>query len=205
MTMAAALVAGPVVAPADPMIYDILDERQRTALTYWQGLVGLGQATHLAHFHPARLPATVAPVSMLVEMAERPVAQAVLLWCGQEIGCFFPSDALGRTLQQLVPASYAADLSPAYALCRSLGVPVAAEEEITYADGSRNGLRRLMLPVGLHPEEHEQRASHLLLVYGDYVLPDGTLGVGQPVANLVSLTSHRLHVFADGPGPASEA
>lgn len=205
MTKAAAVGAGPVVAPTDPMIYDILDERQRTAISYWQGLTGLGQAAHLARFHPVRLPPVAAPVSMLVELADRPVPQAVLLWCGEEIGCFFPSDALGRTLQQLVPSSYAADLSPAYALCRSLGVPVAAEEEITYADGSRNGLRRLMLPVGLHAEDQGRRASHMLLVYGDYMLPDGTLGVGQPVANLVSLTSHRLHVFAELAGPASEA
>lgn len=158
-------------APPVPRMHDVFrlddltNDTQHYALSHWTDIVRRDPAVPLDDMMACRRAADTADNCLLFNLDGGSIREARIIKVGQGVATALGIDPVGLTLSELMPASYVADIIPAYAFCAGVFRPLSSLDEVTYADGARTLVRRLILPLERQAEGAAFAARYLLMIY----------------------------------------
>ncbi len=145
---------------------DLTNDTQHYALSHWTDIVRRNPVVPLDEMMACRRSAETSDNCVLFHLDGGSVRDARIIKVGDGVAAALGINPVGMTLSALMPASYVADIIPAYAFCAGVFRPLSSLDEVTYADGSRTLVRRLILPLERQAPGAAFAARYLLMIYG---------------------------------------
>lgn len=147
-------------------LHDLSDAVQQGLLAFWQDVARGDDKVPLSAFLSDRGPVSDWGADfILLCLSSGSVRAARVLTAGPMVARNLGREPSGLSLEALTPASYLADIIPAYALCAGLFVPLCSRDEVCFSDRSRRLVRRLILPLSRQPAGSAHGAGHLLALF----------------------------------------
>ncbi|MFY8091857.1 MAG: hypothetical protein ACOVN0_00095 [Niveispirillum sp.] len=144
---------------------DLTNDAQHMALAHWLCIARQDASVPLSRVMAGRLALSCRDHGVLLDMSAGAVREARVVSAGPSVTQALGIDPVGMSLSALMPASYVADLIPAYAFCAGSFRPLSCLDEVTYADGTRMLVRRLVLPLERQQPGGAFAARYLLMIY----------------------------------------
>jgi hypothetical protein len=176
---------------------DLTNDTQHYALSHWTAIVRRTPVVPLSDMMACRRAADTADNCVLFNLDGGSIRDARIIKIGQGVAAALGIDPVGLTLSQLMPASYVSDIIPAYAFCAGVFRPLSSLDEVTYADGGRALVRRLILPLERQAPGAAFAARNLLMIYDALGNARGTSDGSGLCRQILSTHSLSVAVFRD--------
>jgi len=176
---------------------DLTNDTQHYALSHWTDIVRRNPVVPLGDMMACRRAAETTDNCVLFHLDGDSIRDARIIKVGDGVAAALGIDPVGMTLSELMPASYVADIIPAYAFCAGAFRPLSSMDEVTYADGARVLVRRLILPLERQAEGAAFAARYLLMIYGAVEGPRTTSDGAGLCRQILATRSLSVAVFRD--------
>ena len=176
---------------------DLTNDAQHRALIHWLMAADMDKAVPTDSFDPGRVPDGMLDYAVLFALAGRSIRDALITRTSPAVVAGLGRDPTGLTLARLMPPSYLADVIPAYALCAGAFRPLSSLDEVTYEDGDRRLVRRLLLPLDRQLPGADFAAGGLLMIFDPADGTDRGKRSDGTCKTMVAVRSLGLSLFKD--------